>query len=266
MGNLLEPFTGSMYTRKTGIALRPWPKHTICVHKSGWGACTPDFVPEDPSLRFDVDGKLVGEYNSWKWGEERTDEIPVDYQLQGVWSMWVRDLAEWHVSAIIGMRHRIYVLKRDPEVEREVVTTVHEWWDRHIIQKAPVPLDGSDAASEYVAKRFRTARNATVIASGEAEELMTTLRDAKEWENRAAIAKNRLKEIMGDATILTGSVGRVSWSAGGESKPKPVLDEKAYIAALEDAVGERAAALKQKFTETKSHPVSRRFLFTPAKE
>lgn len=266
MGNALEPFTGTLYTRKTGIALRPWPKHTICVHPDGWGACTPDFIPEDPALRFDVDGKVQGEYNAWKWGEEYSDEIPADYQLQGVWSMWVRDLEEWHISAIIGMKHRIFVLKRDREVETEVVGLVREWWDKHIVRRVPVPVDGSDAASEYLQTRFAKGRKVTMIATGEAEELMTVLRDAKEWDNRAAVAKNRLKEIMGESTLMTGAVGRVSWSAGGESDPKAVLDEKAYVAALEAALGDKAAALKEQHTETKTHPVSRRFLFTPAKE
>lgn len=265
MGNLLEPFTGTLYTRKTTIAVKPWPKHTICVHRDGWGACTPDFIPVDPALPFDVDGKIVGEYNAWKWGEEFTDQIPIDYQLQGVWSMWVRDLEEWHVSAIIGMKHRIFVVKRDAEIERDTVELVAQWWEKHIECKHPVPVDGSEAASEYLAAKFRNSRKVTMIATGEAEELMSTLVAAKEWEARAQAAKNRLKEIMGESTLMTGAAGRVSWSAGGESKPKAVLDEKAYLAALEAAVPE-AAALKEKFTEIKTHPVSRRFQFTPAKE
>lgn len=220
--------------------------------------------------------KTAGLRQADKWGEPGTDQIPEEYLGQVSAEMAVVDVGETDLAVLIGGQDdREYRLKRDLELEGQLIEICERFWVDHVLTQTPPPVDGSEQYSEYLKRRFPRDERPTLPATDEAQTLALSLRLARLAEDSAseerAQYENELKAIIGDAG---GIEGLCTWR---QNKPRLVTDwEKVSRALFEDlravklSLGTHPfddgymATVVQQFTTTK--PGARPFKIVNPKE
>lgn len=216
IGHLLEPVAAELFARRTGKRLRT--STTIEHPRHRWMGATPDRLVEGESTL--VECKAVGVGSAPFWGEEGSDEIPDHYRAQVEWQLEVTGLQRAAVAALIGTELRVYWIDRDPDLARALVDAGQRWWFRHVVAEVPPRIDGTEAASEYLSRRFPRSRAraeladmppAVAAALLEYRECKATIEAAKARQEAVA---NRLKLQIGEAGVegfRDPELGTVTW-------------------------------------------------------
>jgi len=184
--------------------------------------------------------------------------------------MAVCNLPVWDVIVLIGGNDdRIYTIRRDMDLEAEIVSRLSAWWQRYIVNGEDHPIDGSDAAAGYLSDRFPEDKAPRIGADTEADDIGRRLAglkaQIKDLETEEKDLTNQLKEKVGDASGMDGNGWRCTWTGGRE---KEAVDFKTYAGLLSDqlhALG-KADLIAQSMAasrETKRSP--RMFRFTNEK-
>lgn len=149
---------------RLGIALEPWliiqARHHLGVpvvhtdarlyahHDARWQLASPDAEarPEDGEP-FGVEAKTAGLAGGFgvpkDWSD---DEFPLGYQLQAHWQMRVMGWRKVLIVALVaGLGLRFYEVRRDLQVELDLVEQVTEWRQRHLTGGIEPPLCDRDA-------------------------------------------------------------------------------------------------------------------------
>lgn len=263
-GKRWEPFLLQDFSDRTGIEiLRADPYQLFKSTQVPIGATLDARVQLDLAP---VEAKTTSS-PSEEWGEPGTDKIPTHYLLQVAAQMHVTDKPYAHVAAFFRARceTRFYLVQRDLDLEAVMLERAQAWWQRHIIQDIE-PIDGSDAASEYLERRFK--RNVTPLLQADdtaagimAELAMIRAREERLAEGRAE-AENKLKAIIGEAEGIQSAAGKITWKNNKDSEKVDWEGlGRVYLATMEPYA--RANELSN-YTTIK--PGARVFRFTPAKE
>lgn len=251
-GTLLEPVIRDEYRRRTG--------HEV-MHSSAL-----NFVSEEhPFMRASLDGIAKPEGKTSRvleiktarsadgWGEEGTDEVPIQYNAQVQHYMAVTGFRTADIAVLIGgSQFRIYTVEADRELHEAMIQCEHDFWYGHVLARVPPePVNADD-----VEKLFQKD-NGTAIEAG--EEIFAVWDDLREARARAKALdaeieelELRIKTAMGEASELRhmGSV-LATWKAARDSSR---FDSKAFAAAHHE--------LAAQFTKTVAG--SRRFLLKEA--
>ena len=181
-----------------------------------------------------VDAKNIRRKNE-EWGVEGTGDVPPYYAVQLAAQMLVTDTAVADLAVLFsGNRLECFSIYRDRELDEIILDKVGEWWERHIVQDTPPPMDGSKRTTDYLAKRF--AKQTELIIPAKPETVAIAQRAAlvsaigKRFQEEEDRLKNMLRNEIGEAQ---GIEGVCTWRM---TNPKPKLDTDAYIADLEKAV------------------------------
>ncbi len=122
----------------------------------------------------------------------------------------------FHLAALVEGDLRIYEVERDLELQAWLMNAGEAWWAKHVTTKTPPPLDGSDGANEWLKRRFKHSKP-LAPAGIDGELLLLELQAREAEEDKAAKAaeavRQRLKERIGEAAGLEGSIGRATWKA-----------------------------------------------------
>lgn len=162
--------------------------------------------------------KTASQYRAAEWGDEASD-IPEAYAIQIQVQLEVCGLENATLVTLIGgSDYREHPQVRDHSMGADLVAFAERWWQNHVVQGLPVPLDGSDAATDYLRARYpreigpMLAPTAAAIHAAEAlRAAKTALAVAKVAEADAA---NRLRDLIGDAA---GIEGICTWRANRDS-------------------------------------------------
>lgn len=193
-------------------------------------------VGAEPWMRASADGALmlaadIGEYwsglecktaeypSSDEWGEDGSDRIPLVYELQVRWYMAVYGAPDWHVSVFFKRADdwRVYLLKRDPRQEAEMIARARAWWTRHVVDGEPPELDASDAARRGLAMLYpQPATDSLAVATPDEEQRIRDYQNTREaaadLDRRAAMLGNQIREDIGERRGLRFTGGRAKWS------------------------------------------------------
>jgi putative phage-type endonuclease len=163
-----------------------------------------------------------------KTGNERylkewEEGVPTHYQLQTLWYLFVTNLDQAFVAALIGQHYIQHLVERDPEIEQYLVEIAAQYWE--LLQRGELPdPDETTACSEAIAARYNKPEPVSVILPAEAEELCSRLRWYKDTKTTAdesiRFLENKLKALIGNAEVayLPGQTDpAVTWK-GGETK------------------------------------------------
>lgn len=216
--------------------------------------------------------KTAGLRQSDKWGPSGTDQVPEEHAIQVSVEMAVLGVDNTDLAALIGGQDdREYHLKRDLELEGQLIEICERFWVDHILTQTPPPVDGSEHYSNYLKRRFPRDARPMLPVTDEARGWHMELLTAREREDaikaRRAEAENALKSIIGDAGGIEGictwrqnkpSV-TVDWEAAFRSLSKVRLQDGTIFRYSPDLV--EAA---QRFTTTK--PGARTFKLITTKE
>lgn len=277
----MEPFKGNMFThfgealeavnvaewlrrhREAGENVSIFTPPTIVHARSPYLFATADriVVPVGRRARAEwkalVEAKNRGQYRKQEYGDS-PDEIPEADIVQVQAQLECLDLPKgWLVALFGGNDWREYCVVRDREMGRQLVAFAEQWWRRHVVEGQPVSMDGSDASTDYLRRRYPRENAPLLEATPELKELVQMVRLSrealKESETAEAECSNKLKAALGEAAGVEGLCSfkqnkdstKVDWQA--------VVDDiqKAYRLRLGDEADRILEAALATFTTIK---------------
>lgn len=172
----------------------------------------------DPSLVGTVQNievKTVHPFAAGKYGEEFTDEIPVEYGAQAMHGLMVTNRRLTLVAVLVGSDNLVvYFVHRDDETIAGMRAKEVEFWNAHVLAGVPPePQDFSDVVSLFSKKRA-----SQTVATPELEELVRELKALSDAKRTAEEGAEDVKFKIGVAMLGEGSLVR---DADGEVQPGP---------------------------------------------
>nr|DAT92723.1 MAG TPA: Exonuclease [Caudoviricetes sp.] len=176
--------------------------------------------------------KTSSAFKSREWGADDTDEVPIEYIAQVQWYMWIYDVNEAYLAALIGgNQYRQYHITRDDELIAMLAEKAQAFWQNHVIPRIPPePQDGADAQKLYPHDNGDTAEadSDTLTAYAELRELKA---QEKELKAQIAAKEDLLKIKIGSYSAMqTNGNTLFTWKAQSSSR----FDSKAFQAAHPD--------------------------------
>lgn len=138
-----------------------------------------------------------------EWGAAGTDAVPAGYLIQCATYMALTGCHYADLAALFGNAElRVYALRRDFDLEQEILRRAAEWWRQHVENDvAPEPQSEADVRLLYPKDNQRE-----IEASQEAAECVSALHDLKgmrsEIEEREQDVRDRLLAFIGEASVL----------------------------------------------------------------
>ena len=176
--------------------------------------------------------KTSSAFKSREWGADDTDEVPIEYIAQVQWYMWIYDVNEAYLAALIGgNQYRQYHITRDDELIAMLAEKAQAFWQNHVIPRIPPnPQDGADAQKLYPSDNGDTAEadSDTLTAYAELRELKA---QEKELKAQIAAKEDLLKIKIGSYSAMQANGNTLfTWKAQSSSR----FDSKAFQAAHPD--------------------------------
>jgi len=213
LGTRMEPILRELYFSRTGRNPRV---HQRLVRSKAhpFIAAHPDYDRLEVKTARSDDG----------WGEDGTVvtpdtmAVPLHYFLQVQQQMYVTGWEQSDLAVLIGHdAFRVYdVPRHQPTIDGLVAAEV-EFWEEYVLPRIPPPLDGSDAAKEYLRCRFPRDVEPLRIATPEEAILLPLYLAAKEVEKagkaEADNLGNQLRARIGDAKGITDGRYKATWTA-----------------------------------------------------
>jgi putative phage-type endonuclease len=226
-GTVLEDVVAQEFARRTGNTVRR--VNEVLRHETV------------PHLYGHIDRRLVGVREGLEcktaslrmakqWGEQGTDDIPIEYAIQASHYLAITGFEAWHVAVLIaGSDFRVYRVVRDEELIGSLVERERTFW-RAVEERTPPDIATLDDAKA----RWPFDRTPTVRATAEIENSVRRLAMVrgllKELEAEDEKLQVAIKSHMGDAGKLLPVEGErtlVTW----KSQTATRLDIKALAAA-----------------------------------
>jgi putative phage-type endonuclease len=226
IGHDLEPLIGRWGAEKLGLEALEANNMTLLIES--WGCATPDFYAYtdiDLSQFVLLECKNVGSTVAHHW---RGDEPPPYVQAQCQFQMLVTTVHRCHVSALVGGRERkVYTLEYDAEFAEGLAALGREFHRDYIATDTPPPLDGSEAATSYITKKFGEPDGELIGADDNLNAIATQLRIArKERDSTAselARIENEMRTYIGSNAGVMTSEGTITWRPDKNGKRRFVV-------------------------------------------
>ena len=159
--------------------------------------------------------KTSSAFKSREWGADDTDEVPIEYIAQVQWYMWIYDVNEAYLAALIGgNQYRQYHITRDDELIAMLAEKAQAFWQNHVIPRIPPePQDGADAQKLYPHDNGDTAEadSDTLTAYAELRELKA---QEKELKAQIAAKEDLLKIKIGSYSAMQANGNTLfTWKA-----------------------------------------------------
>lgn len=230
LGHALEDGVVRIAANRLNVSAKASP--TLEHPRIPWLCATPDRVLSDWSL-LQVKTTGLTSYQHVeardRWGDDGSDEVPLHVVAQVQTELLVARAQPsntlpmiCHVAALIAGRGVvIYPIPFDDEIARAIVTKASKFW-KCVQEKTPPPIDGSDAFTDYLKKRFPDHRPDRWVEGNVADELVHTLRQSQEQYDLAEVAlktaKQQCMDTIKDAQGLRGSWGSLPWTGRNGKK------------------------------------------------
>ncbi len=249
-GTMLEPIVAVQYAKKTGNRVRR--VNAVLQH--------PD--PELHWMLANIDREVIGSKDVqilecktagingarlWR------DGVPEYVQVQVLHQLAVTGKQAADVAVLIGGQElQTFRIERDEAMIAQLIELEKQFW-HYVETDTPPPADGTDSANTALRCLFPRDSGEVLDFTEDAElnqvyeELKHIRSEINEQEKRESLLKQRIQEVMGEASIATFVTGRVSWKRSADSL---VFDTKALLKDLPH--------LQDKYQTTRKG--SRRFL------
>jgi len=163
-----------------------------------------------------VEAKNVSAYRRKEFSE---DVVPEAMMIQVQTQLEVLGLPRaWLCTLVGGNEWKEYPIVRDPEFGRYVVEYVERWWANHVVQGLPVTVGGSEAATDFLKRRYPQDTLPDVPITPERVAMAHRLRQAREnlkaAEEQEAAAANAIQMDLGRAG---GVEGLLTWRKNKDS-------------------------------------------------
>lgn len=246
-GNILEPVVAQHYKEAHPDRLVRDERSTLVAKLRPWAQANIDRWVRDPDLGWGVlEIKTVGLRRAADWGEG----VPLYYLTQVTHYMSVTGSPFADVAVLVGgQEYREYRVMRDEEDVRAVDAAVDEFWGR-VRRGQPPDDDAMRGSAPALMGQFNSPSEDEIVAGADEERAVNAWLSAKaqaeEAKARADALAAKVKQLIGDASGLRCSKGRVKWARGEGRRldTKRLKSEMPQTYAAYEVVGERDMGLR----------------------
>lgn len=222
-GTQLESLVRSEFSKRTGISVTE-THELLQSEERPFMLANLDGVCDVPNLGTCVfEAKTASAYKAGEW----EDSIPDSYYLQVQHYMAVTGYKATYIAVLIGGNtFKWRCIERDEELISMLIQLEEDFW-QHVQDGTPPPLDGSDAAKDFLAARFPDSKpSSKIVLPDSAVELLSQYDTACEQlevvTEQKQRAENLLKQMVGENEIGTAGNRIITW----KSTSRESLDSK----------------------------------------
>lgn len=184
----------------------------------------------------------TGSRNTDEWGDEDTDEVPLNYVCQTTWYMDVFGLPVAYLAVLLdGRDYREYVIEYDPVLAEKLRGHCAAFWHHHVLAQVPPLADALADTGDLLASLHTPAKDSKADLPDDVVGWARIYGNAHLDELAAAARKQEAGNQLRAAFIAAGSPhhgyvdGRkvASFALVG-AEPKRVFDTEAFAAAHPD--------------------------------
>ena len=197
-GNVLEDIVAQEFARRNDCEVRRDNK---------------TYTLEGTPLRGHIDRRITGRkegleaktasiYMSKEFGEQGTDQVPMQYLIQCHSYLALTGWDQWHLGALIGGNDfRQYEIHPDAKVIESIVAQVNRFWDNLKAGVAPEPATLNDLMNLYPTDDGGVVDASLEVAQA-CMDLKTIKQSLKDMEERKKELEILVKKHMGTHAIL----------------------------------------------------------------
>lgn len=198
LGQLMEPVILALYEDR--FKEKPRRVNQI-VYSKQW-----------PWMLASLDAKIGGNrpfeakmvvFPHGNWGEENTDDIPVQYVIQTQHQMAVTGAELVEVPVIMFGKLKMYRVQRNAELIGIIVDKEQEFWNKHILEKIPVDPEFDHPSTLELFNSIYPIETKTVDLTDQALEVVTKYQGLGQLVSQGITARDSLKaeilSMLGDA-------------------------------------------------------------------
>lgn len=201
-GKRLEPVVVEMLEDERGLDIVARNKrYTDPEH--AFLSCEVDAETEIDGERVNIECKTAHHFTAWKYGEEDTDEIPVEYAAQAMFSLMVTGRRRCIFGVLFGMDNLVtYQIERDEETIAAMRATAVSFWNDNVLARVPPPPKNFDDCTLLFPRE-----RSTIIQADEQMRLMVqayrkTNDSVAFYEDAAELLKFQIAEAMLGAAAI----------------------------------------------------------------
>lgn len=142
-------------------------------------------------------------YSDHGFGDDGSTVIPIQYWVQAQHEMAVVNADVCDLAVLFGHRDfRVFPIVRDDVFIPKLTDAIDEFWNTYVVTRQPPPVDHTEAARQFMARRHPNANGVTIPATPEQAELGDRYRQALEAVDVATKERDRIKnriiQLIGD--------------------------------------------------------------------
>lgn len=138
-GKLMEPVVRQMAVEDYGLTVigvnerHTHPEHTFLRAEV-------DFEIVEHGIPVNCEVKTVHPFSASEWGDEDTEDIPVDYLAQVMFALACTGKDKAYVFALFGSDNLVrYIVHRDDETIEGMIEEAVRFWEVHVLPQVPPP-------------------------------------------------------------------------------------------------------------------------------
>jgi predicted phage-related endonuclease len=231
-GNELEHVVLAYPAKKLGLVYEPAPFRR---HANGWAAdsCDALYYQEPYVSGLDApvmlgEGKTAALGMAKGFGEPGTDEVPMTAWVQAHWHLihWP-EADRCVVPVLVGgyrFEFRMYFVNRDTEIEGQLLERLAQFHRDYIVGDKDPPAVAEDL--DWLKTHYDHSVGLDLLAStpeidAVALEYIQAKSDLDAAEKRAADARARLEQFIGENPGVETAHGKITWKS---NKPSQAID------------------------------------------
>ncbi len=216
-GKRLEPVIVNMLEEERGLQIVA-RNERYTDPEFDFLACEIDAEAIDEGEHVNVECKSAHPFTAFKYGAEGTDETPIEYSTQAMFSLMVTGRKRCIFGVLFGADNLVtYELRRDEEVIAEMRRRAVHFWRAHVLTGIPpAPINLPD-----VERMLRRTPPTRIEATPEVEKLLNQLDEARAMERNAKAEADEMKYQIGMAVLGADALHREVGPRGGIGSIQP---------------------------------------------
>ena len=250
IGTKIEPVIDSLYQEATQtITVKPEDiiRHPLYPEIAG----TPDRLSIDKVVELKNETQYMDRY-----GDFGTDAVPDHVLAQVAVYMSITGKNSADVAVLhAGSRFGVYTIRRDMQLEKEIIDRLRSWWADYVLTKREPPIDASEDWAQYIEKLHPKQTSMMLTLSSVSDSNIVndvlnlkavrhSIELQQEYEGRY---ENKIKAFIGENEGIQGDFGSITWRKAKDQKQDvtnypAVIEEFKYAfrtAGLDSAMSEQ---------------------------
>jgi putative phage-type endonuclease len=213
-GRRMEPIVAAEFEDETGLKTAV-PPGMLAHIEHDWARSNVDRFVLDKAGRVvaPLECKTHSEFVARQWDDE--DSPPEAAALQAHWNTLVGGWNHSYVAAVVGgNRLLVWRQERDQELLDHLLQFCGAWFQRHIVDGFPPPIDGSEDTAELLAHLWEAQPDSVQEIDVETADRLLSEHERLDAKVKAAKeelrkVENEMRAIAGPSEIVKDPTGRI---------------------------------------------------------